>query len=150
MPSKYENIVNEIIKKLKETSSTGAGGASMSPGEGPQYATKYSFKGKKNPAIYYYRLGFKNVPKIKPKSYDKKQLWEDEIINEYNDFQQERINAFSKLESELNQITALISNAKDQTAEFYSANPGSYEVVVATDLILDYLQNIKTLLKGEE
>jgi hypothetical protein len=150
MLSKYENIVNEVIKKLKEVSSTGTGGASMSPGEGSQYATKYSFKGKKNPAIYYYRLGFKNVPKIKPKSYDKKQLWEDEIINEYNDFQQERINAFSKLESELNQITALISNAKDQTAEFYSANPGSYEVVVATDLILDYLQNIKTLLKGEE
>ena len=150
MPNKYQHIVKEVIKKLKETSSTGAGGASMSPGTGAQYATKYAFSGKKKPKIYYYKLGFKNVPNITPKSYDRKQLWEEDQLNEYNDFQKERIDAFKQIENELNQITALISNAKDKTAEFYSANQGSYEVVTATDLILDYLKNIKLLLKGED
>jgi hypothetical protein len=77
-------------------------------------------------------------------------LFEEELLNEYNDFQQERIKAFDQVEQELNQVTQMLSNAKNDTAEFYAANPGSYEVVIATDLILDYLKDIKTLLKGEE
>ena len=79
--------IKEIVrKKLKEMSATNQGGASFSPGKGANYATPTVFnknknaKGAKN--IYYYKLGFKNVPKIKPKSYDIKKLWEEEQLNE--------------------------------------------------------------------
>ena len=72
--------LKEIIrKKLKEMSATNAGGASFNAGQGEGYATPAAFasktnsKGTKN--IYYYKLGFKPVPDIKPKSYDNKKLW---------------------------------------------------------------------------
>lgn len=155
MHNKLREIVKASLKKIKEQSSTGGGGASFTPGAGMQYATKYSFKkgtnekGVKNP--YYYKLGWKAVPdKIKGSGLEVKQLFEEELLNEYSDFQQERIKAFDQVEQELNQITQMLSNARNSTAEFYAANPGSYEVVIATDLILDYLKDIKTLLKGEE
>ena len=155
MHSKIKEIVKASLKKIKEQSSTGGGGASFTPGAGMQYATKYSFKkgtnekGVKNP--YYYKLGWKAVPdKIKGSGLEVRQLFEEELLNEYSDFQQERIKAFDSVEQELNQITQMLSNARNTTAEFYAANPGSYEVVIATDLILDYLKDIKTLLKGEE
>ena len=32
--------------------------------------------------IYYYKLGFKPVPKIKPKSFDIKKLWETEKLTD--------------------------------------------------------------------
>ena len=32
-------------------------------------------KGKKGPSIYYYKLGYKPVPKIKPKGFDIKKLF---------------------------------------------------------------------------
>jgi hypothetical protein len=148
--------IKEIIKqKLKEISSTGVGGASFTPGEGAQYASKYSFKkgtnskGVKNP--YYYKLGWKSVPdKIKGSGLEVKKLFEDEMLNEYNEFQQERIDIFDTIEKELNSLLPLLSNLKNETAEFYSSNPGSYEVVVPTDLILDYIKDIKTLLTQEE
>ena len=145
MSDKIRNIVKELIKNLKEESSTQMGGATFNAGEGEAYASKYSFAKKEKPAKYYYKLGYKKVPKkIKGSGLEVKKLFED------NDFHQERINAFDQIEKELNQVAALLSNAKNETAEFYSANPGSYEIVIGTDLILDYLQNIKTLLKGEE
>jgi hypothetical protein len=148
--------IKEIIKqKLKEISSTGSGGASFTPGEGAQYASKYSFKkgtnskGVKNP--YYYKLGWKSVPdKIKGSGLEVKKLFEEEILNEYNEFQQERIEIFDTIEKELNSLLPILSNLKNETAEFYSSNPGSYEVVVPTDLILDYIKDIKTLLTQEE
>ena len=148
--------IKEIIKqKLKEISSTGSGGASLTPGEGAQYASKYSFKkgtnskGVKNP--YYYKLGWKSVPdKIKGSGLEVKKLFEEEILNEYNEFQQERIEIFDTIEKELNSLLPILSNLKNETAEFYSSNPGSYEVVVPTDLILDYIKDIKTLLTQEE
>ena len=59
------NKIKELIKGLKEQSSTSQGGASFTPGEGAQYATPFAFrkKGKKGPSIYYYKLGYKPVPK---------------------------------------------------------------------------------------
>ena len=51
--------------------------------------------------IYYYKLGFKPVPKIKPKSYDIKKLFEIEKLNELNNFQKERIAAFDDIEKRL-------------------------------------------------
>jgi hypothetical protein len=150
-----KNIIKAKYKKLKEQSSTGVGGATFSPGEGAQYATPRAFakgtnsKGVKNP--YYYKLGYKAVPKkIKGSGLEVKQLYEKEMLNEYNDFQQERIQAFEEVENQLNSLLPLISNAKNETAEFYAENPGSYEVVTATDLILEYIKDIKTLLTGEQ
>ena len=71
-PEEYERVL-----RLKEQSSTAQGGMSLEGGEGAQYATPYAFKkkGKKGPSIYYYKLGYKPVPKIVPKSYDIKKLF---------------------------------------------------------------------------
>lgn len=152
MSDKLKNIVRETIKKLKETSATGAGGGSFTPGEGAQYATKYSFKkgtnekGVKNP--YYYKLGWKAVPdKIKGSGLEVKKLFEEDTTDK---FQQERIQAFKTIEDELNSLSPMISNAKNQTIEFYQENPGSSEIIISTDLILEYIEDIKKLLKGEE
>lgn len=145
MRNKIKDIVKEIFKKLQETSSSGAGGATFISGEGPQYATKFAFTKKEMKPKYYYKLGYKNVPeKIKGSGLEVKKLFE------YNDFQQERINMFDEVEKELNSLFPLISNAKNETAQFYNENPGSYEVTVATDIILSYIKDIKTLLIKEE
>jgi hypothetical protein len=148
--------IKEIIRqKIKEISTTGTGGASFSPGEGAQHSSKYSFKkgtnskGVKTP--YYYKLGWKSIPnKIKNSGLEVKKLFEDEVLNEYNEFQQERIDVFDNIEKELNSLLPILSNLKNETAEFYSSNPGSYEIVTPTDLILDYIKDIKTLLTQEK
>jgi len=148
------NRFSRLLKKysdLKEQSATSQGGASFTPGTGAQYATPRAFKkntnskGTKN--IYYYKLGWKPVPKkIKGSGIEVKKLYEGEA----EDFQQERINIFGKIEDELNNLSPLISNAKNSTIEYYNTNPGSYAIIRSTDLILDYIKNIKQLLKGEK
>ena len=148
------NKLSRIIKKyknLKEISATAQGGATFTPGEGAQYATPRAFaknsKSKKDKNIYYYKMGYKNVPKkIKGSSLEVKKLYE----GEFNEFQKGRIDVFEKIESELNNLPPLISNAKNKTVEYYSSNPGSYAIVNSTDLILEYIKDIKTLLKGKE
>ena len=144
--------IKEIVrKKLKEMSATNQGGASFTPGQGANYATPTVFnknkkaKGAKN--IYYYKLGFKPVPKIKPKSYDIKKLFEIEKLNELNNFQKERIAAFDDIEKRLNDLYPLVSNAKNETAEYYSNNADSYDVVKPTEIILNYLKKIEKLLR---
>jgi len=62
-------------------------------------------------------------------------------------FQKKRIDAFDEIEARLNNLYPEISNAKNETAEYYQENPGSYTVVKPTDLILDYIKDIETLLK---
>ena len=64
-------------EEIDEQSSTATGGDAFAGGTGAQYATPYAFKkkGKKGPSIYYYKLGYKPVPKIVPKSYDIKKLF---------------------------------------------------------------------------
>ena len=146
------NKLSRIIKKyknLKEISSTG-GSATFTPGEGAQYATPRAFakdsKSKKRKNIYYYKMGYKDVPKkIKGSGLEVKKLYE----GEFNEFQKGRIDVFEKIENELNDLPPLISNAKNKTVEYYSSNPGSYAIVNSTDLILEYIKDIKTLLKGE-
>ncbi len=137
--------IKEIVrKKLKEMSATNQGGASFTPGEGANYATPTVFnknknaKGAKN--IYYYKLGFKNVPNIKPKSYDKKKLWE------MNDFQKRRLESLNEIEKLMNEISPLISNAKNNTIEQYSADVGSYDITEPIEVVLSYLKEIKELL----
>jgi len=143
--------LKEIIrKKLKEMSATNAGGASFSAGQGEGYATPAAFasktnsKGTKN--IYYYKLGFKPVPNIKPKSYDKKKLWEDEMLNELNDFQKKRLAGLDEIEKLMNEISPLVSNAKNETIEFYSGDVGSYDITQPIEIVLNYLKEVKQLL----
>lgn len=143
--------LKEIIrKKLKEMSATGQGGASFSAGEGANYATPAAFasktnaKGTKN--IYYYKLGFKPVPDIKPKSYDIKKLWEDETLNEMNDVQKKRIASLDEIEKLMNEIQPLVSNAKNETIELYSGNAGSYDINKPIEMVKSYLNDIKQLL----
>lgn len=64
-------------EEIDEQSSTSQGGFAAAGGSGAQYATPFAFKkkGKKGPSIYYYKLGYKPVPKIVPKSYDIKKLF---------------------------------------------------------------------------
>ena len=145
-----DNIKEIIRKKLKEMSATNAGGASFSAGQGMNYATPAAFasktnaKGTKN--IYYYKLGFKPVPDIKPKSYDKKKLWEDEMLNEMNDVQKMRIASLDEIEKLMNEIQPLVSNAKNETIELYSGNAGSYDINKPIEIVKSYLKEIKQLL----
>jgi len=142
--------IKEIVrKKLKEMSATNQGGASFTPGEGANYATPSVFnknknaKGAKN---IYYKLGFKNVPKIKPKSYDIKKLWEEEKLNEMNDFQKRRLEGLDEIEKLVNEITPLVSNARNDTIELYGGNAGSYDITQPIEIVLNYLKEIKELL----
>ena len=95
--------------------------------------------------------GYKLVPKNKAGNYvqkgsklDVKQLFEDQ-----KDFQLKRVAAFDVIEQELNDIYKMLSNAKNETSEYYNDNPSSYTVIKPTDLVLDYIKDIKNLLKGE-
>ena len=145
-----DKIKDIIRKKLKEMSATNVGGASFSAGQGMNYATPAAFasktnsKGTKN--IYYYKLGFKPVPNIKPKSYDKKKLWEDEMLNEMNDVQKMRIASLEEIEKLMNEIQPLVSNAKNETIELYSGNAGSYDINKPIEIVKSYLKDIKQLL----
>ena len=139
-PKEYERV-----SRLKEQSSTSQGGFAAAGGSGAQYATPFAFKkkGKKGPSIYYYKLGYKPVPKIVPKSYDIKKLFEN---TDRNQFQSKRIAAFKEIEERLNKIYPLLSNAKDETAKYYNENPGSYVIVYSTDYIFELLDEIEAKL----
>ena len=61
-------------------------------------------------------------------------------------YQEERIAAFKAIEARLNSLYPAIDRAKDETIAYYKENPSSYAVVVPTDLIMDYLNDIEELL----
>ena len=124
-------------------------------GEGIGYMTPKAFdKNKKSTGasdIYYYKLGYKPVPKkIKGSDIIVKQLWEKEQLNEFSDFQQKRINSFDEIEDKINLISPLLSNSKSETVKYYNENPGSYSILYSTDIIDDYINNIIELLKQKE
>jgi len=148
---------------LEENTTTGggAGSASFTPGSGMTYATPYAFRRPKkkqkpipenlNEDIDLSSYGYSLVPKNKAGNYvqkgsklDVKQLFEDQ-----KDFQLKRVAAFDVIEQELNDIYKMLSNAKNETSEYYNDNPSSYNVIKPTDLVLDYIKDIKNLLKGE-
>tara|TARA_B100000780_G_scaffold254428_1_gene202543 strand:+ start:431 stop:667 length:237 start_codon:yes stop_codon:yes gene_type:complete len=62
-------------------------------------------------------------------------------------FQEERINAFSEIEDELKSLIKPLRQAKIETIKYYRENPESFSVVTGTDLIKDFLNDIKTLLE---
>lgn len=147
------NLKEIIRKKIKEMSATNQGGASFTPGTGENYATPKAFnknknaKGAKN--IYYYKLGYKAVPKHKPKSFDKKQLWEEEKTGA-EAFQDDRIKEFDQIEALIKSLSPLVSNAKNETIEYYSANPGSYDIFKPSSMVLTYIQKAVDLLNQKE
>jgi|TARA_R110001592_G_scaffold138575_1_gene357950 hypothetical protein len=102
---------------------------------------------------YVKQFKYKLVPKDKQGNYvqkgsglEVKQLFEVESAKE---FQDQRIGAFDQIEQEMNDIYKMLSNAKNETADYYNNNKSSYNVLKPTDLILDYIKDIKNLLTGK-
>jgi hypothetical protein len=126
-------------------SATNQGGASFSAGSGETYATPFAFSKTTKPPKYYYKLGYKPVPKkIKGSSLQVKQLWEEEKEKtDVEKFQEARLNEFDQIQNELN---SLISNAKNQTIEYYTANPGQFSIYKPTSMALEYIKKAKELL----
>jgi len=156
-----DKIKDIIRKKLKEMNATNVGGATAIPGNGIGYTPKKAFKkvnegpgatlgpgpsagpeGVKDNA-YVKQFKYKLVPKkIKGSGLEVKQLWEDEKTD-VEKFQEERINEFDQIQNELN---ALISNAKNQTIEYYKANPGKFDIYKPTSMALEYIKKAQKLL----
>jgi len=74
------------------------------------------------------------------------------IIKEEEDkitkFHEGRILAFDALESRLIEIKKLIKLGKIETIKYYRENPDSYNVVLGTDILNDYFNDIETLLQS--
>ena len=62
-------------------------------------------------------------------------------------FQEERVNVFNEIEDELQSLVKPLRQAKIETIKYYRENPNSYSVVTGTDLIKDFIKDIKTLLE---
>jgi len=62
-------------------------------------------------------------------------------------FHTERIEAFDKLEARFDGIKKSIKLAKIETIKYYRDNPESFAVVIGTDMINDYFNDIETLLQ---
>ena len=78
--------------------------------------------------------------------YKLKEQEEDQVKK----FHEERIMAFDTLESRLENIKKGLRQAKIETIKYYRENPSSYAIVVGTDLIGEFINDIETLLKSEE
>jgi hypothetical protein len=156
--------LKEIIKqKIKEISATGIGGATAVSGDNIGIAAKKAFKKiKEGPGAdlglgpsagpegvkdnaYIKQFKYRLVPKkIKGSGLEVKQLWEEDTEKtDAEAFQEERINEFDQIQNELN---TLISNAKNQTIEFYQANPGKYTIYKPTSMALEYIKKAQKLL----
>lgn len=128
-------VSDDFINGVKE-----GVGATLVPGP------KASEDGVKDNA-YVKQFKYSLVPKkIKGSGLEVKQLFEADDVKS---FQQERIAAFDVIEQQLNDIYKMLSNAKNETGDYYTENPTSFSVIKPTDLVLDYIKDIKDLLKGE-
>ena len=155
--SKRNKIKDLIVKRLKEESATGTG-ASMTAGEGINYATPVAGKAKN----YYYKLGFKPVKTTKPKSFDVKKLWEEETTPEFDvesfiaslptedeklkEYIAGRLGDFNLLSGKLKELITLIRDAKKETIASYKQNP-QYRAVYGTDLAVSLVDNLIKLFK---
>ena len=80
-------------------------------------------------------------------------MYEYTLINEVEkddklaQFQEERIQAFDKIEDRLENLVKSLRQAKIETIKYYRENPDSFGVVIGTDLIADYFKDIFTLLE---
>ena len=147
------NNYPEFYKKyqVEEMSTTGGGegAASFTGGTGMQYATPYAFRKKgQKPNIKAFK--YKLVPdKIKGSGLEVNQIFETDTDrgDSLDNFHTQRIGAFDEIENELNQIYQMLSNAKSETVDYYNDSPSSWDVIKPTDLIIDYIKDIKTLLQ---
>ena len=67
--------------------------------------------------------------------------------NKASKFHEERIEAFDKLEARLVDIKKAIKLGKIETIKYYRDNPDSFSVVIGTDMLNDYFNDIETLLQ---
>ena len=63
-----------------------------------------------------------------------------------NDFQKTRLAGLDEIERLMNEITPLVSNAKNDTIELYGGNVGSYDITQSIEIVKSYLKEIKELL----
>lgn len=134
-------------KDIDEIStSSGAGG----------FLTKHAF-GKNNIKKLlkpYKDVGYKVVNKNdikKSKAVDYKNLIkEDDPKLRAEKFQKTRLDAFDEIENRLLDIKKYLKQGKLKTDRYYRENPDSYNVVIGTDMINDYLNDIETLLNTED
>ncbi len=68
--------------------------------------------------------------------------------NKVKNFQEQRVQAFDKLETRLEDIKKLLRQGKIETIKYYRDNPESFDVVKGTDLIEDYFKDIESLLEN--
>ena len=141
---KGQKANDKAYKELGYTDIKEGIGANLGPGP------KATEDGVKDNA-YVKQFKYKLVPKNKKGNYVQKgsglevdQLFEVESAKE---FQNQRIRAFDQIEQEMNDIYKMLSNAKNETADYYNDNESSYNVLKPTDLVLDYIKDIKDLLK---
>ena len=79
----------------------------------------------------------------------------DKYLNDLNadqgkkDFIKKRILAFQEIEKQISELKPLLRNEQKKTLVYYKKNP-SYAIITPTDLVLDYLKDIKDILKPEE
>lgn len=79
-----------------------------------------------------YRLKEDKAPEVKP---------------EHKVFHDERIGAFEGIINDIEMIRDALLKSKQDTIKYYQHNPDSFDVLVSTDIIKDYLNDIKILLK---
>lgn len=60
-----------------------------------------------------------------------------------------RIIAFDEINQELKQLKNILRNAKKETLKYYKKNP-NYAVLYGTDLVKDYIEDIKQILNKDE
>ena len=95
-----------------------------------------------NPNFYSDPLGNKpGNPDKEAKKFGKKV-----DIKMTNEFQKKRLNGIDEIEKLLNEISPLVSNAKNETIELYSGNAGSYDITQPIEIVLSYLKEVKQLL----
>jgi hypothetical protein len=157
--SERDKIKDLIVKRLKEQSATGVGSSYTSGPSGENTAPPIAAGKAKN---YYYKLGFKPVKTTKPKSFDKKQLWEEETTPEFDvesfiaslptddeklkEYIAGRLGDFNLLSGKLKELITLIRDAKKETIASYKQNP-QYRAVYGTDLAVSLVDNLIKLFK---
>lgn len=75
---------------------------------------------------------------------------EEEETQTPSSFHQERMSGFDRIGDLLGQINPLLNDAKIESEKFYKENPQTYTVLYGTDLIVDYLNDIISILKEKE
>ncbi len=152
-PAFYAQLKGQLTEEeIDEISTSGAAGAFLTP-----YAIRVPKKKQKpipeslNENINLDAYGYKLVPKNKSGNYVQKGSKLDvvDLFEDQKEYQNKRIEAFDVIEQEMNDIYKMLSNAKNETSDYYNDNPSSYSVIKPTDLILDYIKDIKDLLKGK-